>query len=148
MVGPLGAAMVSKLPFTIPAAGLQLPAVSQSSVPLHTLPSGQTVFAGLAASAGQLAELPLQFSAMSHGPTAARQTVAELANVSVGQAAALPVQFSAISHPPEAAVRQTVVAGAKTSFGHVAEVPVQFSATSQPPGAAARQTVPALPAGC
>ena len=81
----------------------------------------------------------MQFSATSHGPTDARQTVAADWKPSAGQLALLPVQFSTASHGP-ADARQAVVTGANPSAGHVVLVPVQVSATSQT-SADARQMV-------
>src|SRR5206468_2571048 len=89
---------------------------------------------------------PVQFSAASHGPAEARQTVLDDLKASAGQVALVPVQFSATSHTP-AEARQTVLEDRKLSAGQLALVPVQFSAPSHTP-AEARQTVPALPAGC
>jgi hypothetical protein len=88
----------------------------------------------------------VQFSAASHTPAAARQTVALDANESAGQAALEPVQFSATSQVV-AATRQTVELARKASAGHVVDEPVHVSATSQLP-AEARHVAPALPAGC
>jgi hypothetical protein len=95
----------------------------------------------LKASAGQAAELPVQFSVTSHAPAAARHSVPNDFKASAGQAAEAPVQFSATSHPPAVAARHSVPNDFKASAGQAAEVPVQYSATSQPPAAAARQTV-------
>jgi hypothetical protein len=94
-------------------------------------------------SAGQLALLPVQLSAMSHGPADARQTVAVDWKLSAGQLALLPVQFSTASHGP-ADPRQTVAADASASLGQSRLVPVQVSATSQVP-VEARHIVPAFP---
>ena len=71
---------------------------------------------------GQLAALPLQFSAGSHCPVVARHSVVAGSNRSAGQVSALPVQFSAISHT-SAAVLHTVVAGSSTSAGQLAQFP-------------------------
>ena len=60
------------------------------------------------ASAGQAAAEPVQFSARSHSPAAARQTLLEAAKASAGQAALVPSQDSATSHVP-ALARQTVL---------------------------------------
>jgi len=129
-------------------------------------------------SLGQLALVPVQFSATSQTPAGCRQTVLEDWKASDGHAALDPVQCSATSQVP-ADVRHTVLDGLKASAGHAAADPVQFSATSQSPAearhwatadwklfggqvvldpvqvsstsqkpAAARQTAPAFPAGC
>src|SRR5438477_128727 len=128
------------------------------------------------ASAGQVALVPVQFSAVSHRSTAARQTVLDDRKASAGQVVLVPVQVSAVSHGP-AAARHTVPAfpagcvqvalvplqmsrvqtllssvhavpfDLKVLVGHVVLVPVQVSATSHSP-AAARHSAPALPAGC
>ena len=62
---------------------------------------------------------PVQFSATSHTPAAARHSVPELATPSTGQAVLDPVQVSATSHTP-AEPRQTVVLNAKPSAGQLA----------------------------
>src|SRR5205823_3562144 len=114
--------------------------------PLHvsrvqTFPSSvQAVPFGFFASAGQAFDVPVQVSAASHSPAAARQLVVAGANASTGQAAAVPVHFSATSHTPTAA-RQVVAFDRNASAGQVVAAPLQVSATSQAP-AAARQTVP------
>jgi hypothetical protein len=123
------------------------------------------------ASVGHAAELPVQLSATSHTPAAARHTVALDRKASVGHAVLLPVHVSATSHGP-AAARQVVPAlparceqmwsllqvsvvhgfpssvqaypvGRFASAGHATFVPSHVSATSQS-FAAARHTVPAL----
>ena len=53
---------------------------------------------------------PVQFSATSQGPAAARQTVDDDAKPFAGQLGPVPVQFSATSHGP-AEARQTVLEG-------------------------------------
>jgi hypothetical protein len=90
-------------------------------------------------SAGQVAELPVQFSATSHTSAARRHWVVFGWKPSAGHVAELPVQDSATSHTP-AEVRQTVFAVLNPSAGQVAELPVQFSATSHTP-AAGRHTL-------
>src|SRR5205807_649000 len=132
--------------------------------------------AALSASAGQVALVPVQFSAASHRSTAARQTVLDDRKPSAGQVLLVPVQVSAASQGP-AAARHTVPAfpagcvqvalvplqmsrvqtfpssvhavpfTLKALVGHVVLVPVQVSATSHSP-ATARHSAPALPAGC
>jgi hypothetical protein len=86
---------------------------------------------------GQLAEVPLQTSAVSQTVEAARHENAVVRTVSTGQLFDVPSQTSATSHTP-AEPRHSAVVFA--SFGHVVDVPVQVSATSQTP-APARQTV-------
>jgi hypothetical protein len=113
----------------------------QLSPLVHAFPSLQVVPLAAFASAGQAFEVPEHFSATSHIPTAARQTVAAGLTASAGQAFEAPVHFSATSQPPATAARQTVDDGMNPSAGQAAAVPVQFSATSQPPATAARQTV-------
>jgi hypothetical protein len=61
-------------------------------------------------SAGQSLPVPVQFSATSHGPEAARQTNEFGCFASLGQVALVPVQFSATSHTP-AEARHTTVFG-------------------------------------
>src|SRR5205823_960954 len=125
---------------------------------------------GVYVTSGQAALEPVQVSARSHGPAAARQTVPALPAgcghaaltpshwsavqafpssvqavpagflVSSGQLGPLPVQSSATSHS-SAAARHCVVPGAKASVGHVLLTPSQVSATSQGP-AAGRHVVP------
>ncbi len=60
----------------------------------------QVTLAAWMTSDGQLVEVPVQVSATSHGPTAARHTVVVGAKVSFGQVVDEPVQFSATSHGP------------------------------------------------
>jgi len=76
---------------------------------------------GLTASAGQVGLDPVQFSAASQAPVAARQTVALEMNASAGQLGLVPVQVSSTSHIP-AAGRQSVPAGAG-ACGHVLLIP-------------------------
>src|SRR5207245_9721602 len=114
---------------------------------VHTFPSSvQVVPLALRTSVGQAVLVPVQVSATSHSPAAARQTVPAALMASAGQAALDPVQFSAASHRSTAA-RQTVLDALKASVGQVVLVPVQVSARSHT-SAAARHTVPAFPAGC
>src|SRR5207247_2825585 len=65
--------------------------------------------APLLASAGQLGPFPGQFSAGSHSPAEARQTVLEGLKASAGQTVLEPVQLSSTSQAP-AAARHTVPA--------------------------------------
>ena len=129
---------------------------------LHEVP------AGLLASAGQLADDPVQFSAGSHSPAEGRQTVLAGSKASAGHTVLAPLQVSSMSQGP-AATRQTapalpagcwqvslepshssvlhgfpssvhaVPAGVLASAGQAADEPVQFSAGSHSP-AEARQT--------
>src|SRR5207244_3920266 len=128
------------------------------------------------ASSARTLRPPVQPSATSHTPAAARQTapafpagcwqasllpshssrlhglpslvhaVPEGLFASAGQLGPLPGQFSAGAHSP-AEARQTVLEDLKVSAGQTVLEPVQLSATSHTP-AAARHTVPAFPAGC
>jgi hypothetical protein len=142
---------------------------SQTSV-LHGLPSSvHAVPADFFASAGQATPVPVQFSARSHSPPAARQTVLDEAKPSGGQTLLVPVQVSATSQTP-AEARQTapalpagcwqaslepshsstvqglpsevhtVPADFFASAGQFGPVPVQFSVRSHS-STAARQTV-------
>src|SRR5439155_1198051 len=137
---------------------------------LHGLPSSvHAVPAAVFASAGQLALVPVQWSAGSHSPAEARHTVLDDLNASAGQTVLEPVQVSSTSQKP-AAARQTapalpagcwqslllpshssrlhglpssvhaVPAGVLASAGQLALVPVQWSAGSHSP-AEVRQTV-------
>src|SRR5437667_3152 len=65
--------------------------------------------AALKPSAGHVVELPLQCSAGSHSPAAARQTVLDGSKASAGQAVLDPVQVSSTSQGP-ADARQTAAA--------------------------------------
>ena len=112
---------------------------------VHGFPSSvHAVPFGFFTSAGQAALVPVQVSARSHSPAAARHVVLAGWNVSAGQSLATPSQLSATSQAP-AAGRHTAVLFA--SAGLVVLVPVQASATSHAP-AAGRHTAPAFPAGC
>src|SRR5207249_353389 len=71
---------------------------------VHRLLSAvHAVPAALLASAGQLGPFPGQFSAGSHSPAEARQTVLEGLKASAGQTVLEPVQLSSTSHTPAAA---------------------------------------------
>src|SRR2546422_5699841 len=114
---------------------------------VQTLPSSvHAVPAGFVASAGQLGPLPVQTSATSHSPAAARHCVVAGAKASIGQVPLTPSQVSAVSHGP-AAGRHTVPWGVLASAGQLMLVPVQVSAGSQTP-ADGRHSAPAFPAGC
>src|SRR5437867_6666136 len=130
------------------------------------------------ASAGQVALVPVQFSAASHRSTAARQTVLDDRRASAGQVVLVPVQVSATSQGP-AAARHTVPVfpagcvqrGLLTVPLHVSVVQTLPSSVQAVPAAlttlvgqvvlvpvqlsarshsltVARHTVPAFPAGC
>src|SRR5206468_2165530 len=131
--------------------------------------SVQAVPAGLLASAGHVADDPVQCSAGSHSPAENRQVVVAGSNASAGHVVLVPVQFSSTSQGP-AAARQTapalpagcwqslllpshssrlhglpssvhaVPAAVFVSAGQLALVPVQWSAGSHSP-AEARHTV-------
>src|SRR5439155_331519 len=93
-----------------PARCWQASLLPSHSSRLHGLPSlVHAVPEGLFASAGQLAPFPGQFSAGSHSPAEARQTVLEGLKASAGQTVLEPVQLSSTSHTP-AAARHTVPA--------------------------------------
>jgi hypothetical protein len=96
------------------------------------------------ASAGHAADVPVQLSATSQPPEAARHCVPAGTKASAGQLLLVPLQVSATSQPP-AEARHVVPFGRTASGGHAAEVPVQVSAMSQPPATAARHVAPALP---
>ena len=93
-----------------PAGCWQASLLPSHSSRLHGLLSAvHAVPAVLLASAGQLGPFPGQFSAGSHSPAEARQTVLEGLNASAGQTVLEPVQLSSTSHTP-AAARHTVPA--------------------------------------
>src|SRR5207249_3568286 len=73
---------------------------SHASVVHGLLSSVHAVPLGCFASAGQLGPLPVQLSASSHSPAAARQTVLEDAKPSAGHVVLVPVHVSATSHAP------------------------------------------------
>src|SRR5262245_8607625 len=112
---------------------LQCPAPSQESVPSQAPPFEvpvQLVVSGLKPSAGQAPDEPVQLSATSHSPAAARQVVVDDRKPSLQCPA--PSQESVPSQaPPFEVPVQLVVDGAKPSAGQSADVPVQLSATSQ-----------------
>jgi hypothetical protein len=117
----------------------------QASVPSQNKPSSQFVPFGLNAFGGQLALLPVQCSATSHTPAAARHTVLDGLKPSGGHVLLLPLHVSATSQNwPAEAARQTVPAGLTLSVGQLGLLPVQTSVASQAsPALAARQIVPA-----
>src|SRR5262249_25561702 len=112
-------------------------AVSQTpAAPRHTVDDDTK------ASAGQLALVPVQFSATSHEPAEVRQAKLAALNTST-HALLVPAQWSAASPahaPPCDAPAHPVVTVARASAGQAQELPVQFSATSHCP-AEARHTV-------
>ena len=100
----------------------------------------QTVAEPSKPSPGHELLVPVQLSAASQMPLAARQTVEVGANASAGHDALPPVQRSAESQTAPDDARQTTVELTKPLPGQVAEVPVQLSAASQT-SAAERHTV-------
>src|SRR5207244_407201 len=85
----------------LPAGCWQVSLEPSHSSRLHGLPSSvQVVPAGLLSSAGQLADVPVQFSAGSHSPAEARHTTKLGRKSSGGQTVLVPVQFSSISQGP------------------------------------------------
>jgi len=93
-------------------------------------------------SAGHDPDVPVQFSARSHWPAGARQTVVLDWKPST-HVLSVPEQWSAESSshaPPWDAPAQLVVSEANPSPGHAPDAPVHVSATSHWP-ADARQTV-------
>jgi hypothetical protein len=142
---------------------------------VQTLPSSvQVVPFAFFASVGQVADVPVQVSATSHSPAAARQGIPALpagcwqlvltpSHLSVvhglpSSVQAVPLLPAACWHVALVPLHRSVVHGLPSSVhaiplpflasvGHVVDVPVHVSATSHSP-VAARQVVPALPAGC
>src|SRR6185436_8480510 len=104
---------------------------------VHALPLA------LSASAGQLVLRPVQVSARSHSPYAARQVVPAFPAGCVH--VPLPLQVSA-EHTTPSSVHAAPL-GAKAFPGQVVLVPSQVSVRSHS-SAAARQTTPAFPAVC
>ena len=93
----------------------------------------QLVDAEAKVSAGHAPLVPVQFSATSHCPAEARQTVLEDLKTST-HVLLVPLQWSAPSQAPPCEVPvQLVVADANASAGHAPDVPVQVSATSHWP---------------
>ena len=115
------------------------PSVATAGGPESQLAKRHGCELGANASTGQLAALPVQFSATSHTPAELRQTVELEANPSVGQLALLPGQLSTTSQGP--ALERQVPPEAKPSAGQFA-VPLQFSATSQAPADGRHTTEP------
>src|SRR5439155_5018147 len=93
-----------------PAGCWQASLLPSHSSRLHGLPSSvHAVPAGFFVSAGQLAPVPVQCSAGSHSPAAARHSTLDDAKASAGQTVLVPVQVSATSQSP-ATARQTAAA--------------------------------------
>jgi hypothetical protein len=112
------------------------------SAVVHPLPSLHVVPSGCAVST-HAAEAPVQVSAASQAPEAARHGVPAAANPSEGHRVPEPVHVSATSQAP-AAPRQTKPAGRTWSAGQAAVDPSQVSDTSQAAvGSAGRQANPA-----
>src|SRR5439155_1638454 len=104
----------------------------------------QAVPLALKTSAGQAVLEPVQLSATSHSPAAARHTVPAFPSGCV-HVLVLPSHRSRVQGLVSAV--QAVPAGCLESAGQAVLVPVQVSATSHSP-AAARHTAPVFPAGC
>src|SRR5438552_14198967 len=120
------------------SSGHAIEVPSHRSVTSHSFPAARQT-AVLFASGGQAAPGPVQRSARSQTPAAARHCIVAGLKASLGQSSCVPSQLSATSHTP-AAGRQTAVLFA--SAGQLALDPVQLSARSQTP-AAARHVAPA-----
>jgi hypothetical protein len=104
---------------------------------VHGLPSSvQAVPFDFLVSAGQAAEEPVQVSARSHSPAAARQTVVDEAKPSAGQVMDVPLQVSATSQDP-ADARHTVPLG---SAVQVPSEPTRLQAPQVPVQAVLQQT--------
>jgi hypothetical protein len=122
-----------------PTLPVQLSCASQS--PFGGPP--QAVPTGCAASAPQVAELPLHVSATSQSPTEGRHDVPEPRKLSFGQVVVEPVQLSATSQsPPDA--RHTVDGGRNLGMqvALAPTVPEQVSWASQSPFGGPPQEVP------
>src|SRR5439155_4490848 len=115
--------------------GQVTPAPSPASVVHGLPPSVQAAPFACSASAAHEALAPVQVSATSQAPAAARHTVVAGWKASAGQAALVPSQVSATSQTP-AAARHTVPGGVFASAGQAAPLPVQNSARSQAPAEA------------
>src|SRR5206468_5270218 len=106
----------------------------------------QTVLEGRKASAAQVVLVPLQVSAASQGPAAARHTVPAFPAGCVQRGLlTVPLHVSVVQTLPSSV--QAVPAALTTLVGQVVLVPVQLSSTSLSLSAA-RHTAPAFPAGC
>jgi hypothetical protein len=111
----------------------QAPEPLQRSGAVQALPSVQPVPGGAKASAGQVVVLPVQLSAASQSPAAARQVVDDGAycGTHVAEAPVLPPHVSWASQSPFGGPPHAVPAGCAASLPQVAALPVQASATSQ-----------------
>src|SRR5437773_925453 len=98
----------------------------------------------LKASVGQEVLVPVQLSATSHSPAAARHIVPAFP-AGCWQVALVPLQVAVVQTLPSSV--QAVPVALKASVGQAVLVPVQVSTTSHSP-ATARHTAPAFPAGC
>jgi len=182
---PLHVSLVHGLPSSVHAVPLGCLASAEqlallpgqkSSASHSSTEARQSTVEDLKALFGHVELLPVQVSATSQMPAAARQ-VAPLLPAGCWQASLVPLQVSLVqglpssvqavplatfasaeqlalfpgqkssrSHSPTDA-RQSVSEDWNASFGHVELLPVHVSATSQTP-AVARHVVPALPGAC
>src|SRR5262249_5923620 len=111
---------------------LQCPAPSQESVPSQAPPFEvpvQLVVSGLKPSAGQAPDEPVQLSATSHSPTAARQMVVAVRKPSWHCPARSQESVPSQAPPFEVPV-QLVVSGLQPSAGHAPYATLFRSATS------------------
>jgi hypothetical protein len=111
---------------------------------VQALPSVQLDPTAAKASAGQVVALPVQLSATSQSPEAARQTVDDgrKCAVQVALAPTVPEQVSCASQSPLGAPPHAVPGVCAASAGQSAAPPLHASSTSHSP-AEARQVVPA-----
>src|SRR5438552_700138 len=102
------------------------------------LPVAHGVPVGANESAGHIALTPVQVSATSHSPAAARQLVVAGASASAGQLSAVPSQTSATSHalaaerhgvPAEAALPMPMQTAGPPSLGQTHPVRSQVPGT-------------------
>ncbi|MCA1789117.1 MAG: hypothetical protein LC667_04435, partial [Thioalkalivibrio sp.] len=101
---------------------MQAPATHVSSI-VQNSPSSHTVPSGSEASAGQLPDVPVHCSAMSHWPDSLRHTTVLGTKPSTGQSPLEPVQNSCSSQTPSAS-RQQKSDDLNVSAGQLAEFPV------------------------
>ena len=118
------------------------PPAPHTSLVVQLFASSHAAPTAASASLGHCAPAPVQRSAASHCPAAARHTIELSLNASAGQPTALPEQNSASSHGP-AAARHTVVGGRNVLLLHVPSSPEQKALSSYTP-AAARHRTPAF----
>src|SRR2546426_1036684 len=112
---------------------------------VQALPSSvHAVPFALRVSVGQVVLVPVQVSATSHSPAAARHTAPALP-AACGHNAFAPSHWSSVQAFVSAV--HAVPLAFNVSAGQTGLVPVQGSATSHSP-AATRQIAPAFPAGC